>query len=643
MDILSSLNEQQMQAVTTAPGQTLVVAGAGSGKTRVLVSRIAWLLSTQHILPMEVFAATFTNKAAREMKERLAGQTGLPTQYMWIGTFHSLCARLLRRESNFLAPMTANFNIYDTGESRSLINKCLTDLGLQQNKEYNPSAVLNAISAAKSKLLNAAAYASRAEDNWQETVARLYKEYQRRLLYNNAFDFDDLLMQTVMLLLRETTVLDHYRAQFKHILVDEYQDTNHSQYQLVKLLNGDTGNLFVVGDPDQSIYRWRGADISNIMDFNKDFPACREIALIENYRSRQNILNAANTLISYNKNRKPKDLFSSRGLGEKIQLYQSADDREEAYFIIDNIARLRQKGWNLRDCAILYRIHSQSRLFEDQCRRLNIPYRVYGGMKFYERKEVKDTLAYLRFIANPQDTEALNRIYNEPKRGIGKATWEKLLALANKEHMHIAQLMQKPENELISPLACQRLRALAAQFNVWRKYAQDFSMKELLQRLWLESGYKDMVAALPDAAERLEILEELYNTAAAFDDEYAESAAFYEEENIKPLTAFLGQLSLATDMDKAEEQTDFLAMMTLHAAKGLEFPIVFIAGLEEGLFPHQRVLLSYNEDEIEEERRLFYVGMTRAQERLFISFAARRLQHGVYIHPPPSCFLTELP
>ena len=642
MDILGGLNEQQLRAVTAPLGQTLVVAGAGSGKTRVLVSRVAWLIDEQKTPPMEILAATFTNKAAREMKERLCALTGLPTRYMWIGTFHSLSARLLRREGRYLGPLSADFNIYDDGESRALMKKCLAELGLSEDKQYHPYAVLHAVSEAKNKLLSPEDYAAAADDAWQETAARLYRAYQKRLAANNAMDFDDLLMQTVLLLRRAPQVLQYYRARFAHILVDEYQDTNHSQYQLVRLLAGEKGNLFVVGDPDQSIYRWRGADIGNIMDFSRDYPACLEIQLTENYRSRQNILTAANALISHNENRKPKDLFSARGAGEKIRLHLADDDRQEAYFIVDSIARLKDSGFKLNDCAVLYRTHSQSRLLEDQCRRFNLPYRVYGGMKFYDRKEVKDTLAYLRFLANPKDTEALNRIYNEPKRGIGKTTWQRLLAQAEAEDISVAELLQAPERAPhLSSAAIKNLSALAGQFSSWREYAQSASMKELLRLLWLQSGYRDMLAALPEAAEHLEILEELYNTAAAFDEEFAEMAALNEEEQIQPLTAFLGQLALATDMDSPEAQPDFLTLMTLHAAKGLEFPAVFITGLEEGLFPHERVL--FDIEEMEEERRLCYVGMTRAQERLFLSAASRRLRRGNYEPSRPSRFLAELP
>ena len=643
MDILSGLNEQQLRAVTAPPGQTLVVAGAGSGKTRVLVSRVAWLIGEQKVPPMAIMAVTFTNKAAREMKERLTAQTGLPTRYMWIGTFHALCARLLRMESRYLEPISGDFNIYDSGESNALMKKCLAGLGLNEDKRFHPAAVLNAISEAKNRLLSPSDYAAAAANDWQGTVAQLYRAYQRRLLDNNAYDFDDLLMQTALLLRREPQVLAHYRARFAHILVDEYQDTNHSQYQLVRLLAGEQGNLFVVGDPDQSIYRWRGADIGNILDFARDYPACLEIQLTENYRSRQNILDAANALIANNLNRKPKELFSARGAGEKIRLHQATDDREEAYFIVDNIARLQSGGFRLSDCAVLYRTHSQSRVLEDQCRRFNLPYRVYGGMKFYERKEVKDTLAYLRFLANPRDTEALNRIYNEPKRGIGKASWEKLALQAAVYDISVAELMQTPERITdLAPAAARNLRSLAGQINGWREYAQTASMKELLQRLWQESGYRDMLAVLPDGAERLEILEELYNTAAAFDEEFEEIAALSEEEHIQPLTAFLGQLALATDMDDTEEQADYLTLMTLHAAKGLEFPVVFIAGLEEGLLPHQRVILYGDEGELEEERRLCYVGITRAKERLFLSLAARRLRYGEYEPSCPSRFLAEI-
>ncbi|MCL2495915.1 MAG: UvrD-helicase domain-containing protein [Clostridiales bacterium] len=641
MDILSGLNEQQQRAVTAPNGQVLVVAGAGSGKTSVLVRRIAYLIEKQKVPPMRIMAVTFTNKAAREMKERLAQFTGLPIRYMWIGTFHALTARLLRLEGQYLpSPLTASFNIYDDGESRGIIKKCLAAHNLSDDKSFTPYSVLSAISMAKNRLQTPAAYAALPDAN--DTIAVLYRDYQRHLRENNALDFDDLLMEAVLMLKREPQLLAAYRERYQHILVDEYQDTNHCQYQLVRLLCGDNGNLFVVGDPDQSIYRWRGADIGNIMDFSRDYPHCTEIQLAENYRSRQNILDAANALIMHNKNRKPKELFSARGAGRKVRLHYASDDRDEAFFIIDRVLRLAEEGFGPGDCAVLYRTHSQSRMLEDQCRRFNIPYRVYGGMKFYERKEVKDTLAYLRFLANPRDTEALNRIYNEPKRGIGKASWDKLTAAAGESSMH--ELLAAPEKaEGLSAATAQRLHGLNRLLQELRDFALTANMKDVLKKLWLDTGYQNMLALLEDGKERLEVLEELYNTAAAFDEDFADIAAMSGEEQPQPLTVFLGQMSLATDMDDYSEENAFLTLMTLHAAKGLEFPVIFICGLEDGILPHQRALLNFHEGDLEEERRLCYVGMTRAQEKLYLTAAARRLRRGNYEGSRASLFLAELP
>ncbi len=645
MIISENLNDAQREAVLANEAAILVVAGAGSGKTKVLVSRIAHLLAEQKLDSSEIMAVTFTNKAAKEMRERLWQMTGLSTRMMWIGTFHALCGRILRAEGKYLAPITAEFNIFDDTDSKNIIKRILIDLNLSEDKKFHHYAVLNAISEAKNNLLSPDQYAAKAADSWQSEIAKIYERYEQALTANNALDFDDLIVKTVKLLQREKAVLSYYQQRFKHILVDEYQDTNHSQYMLVKLLTGQNGNLFVVGDPDQSIYRWRGADISNILDFNRDYPNCKEIKLVDNYRSSQNILDAANALIANNQNRKPKDLIAAKGAGEKISLHYAADDREEAFYITDTILRLKEEGFNYNDCVILYRTHGQSRVLEDQCRRFSIPYRVYGGMKFYDRKEVKDTLAYLRVLANNKDGEALNRIYNEPKRGIGKATWDKLLQVAAINGLGAYQVLGRLDLlEELNNAALRRLDHLHHILSELTAFAKTASIKDLLERIWQDSGYYDMLEGQPDGSDRKEILAELFNIAASFDEDYADIVAYAEEEIISPLSTFLAQLALATDMDnQGETEQSYLTLMTMHAAKGLEFPIVFLSGMEDGLFPHQRVLLSMNEDEMEEERRLCYVGLTRAEERLYLSVAHRRQVRGHYERSRPSRFIGELP
>jgi DNA helicase II / ATP-dependent DNA helicase PcrA len=646
MDILQGLNEAQIAAVSVEARQVLVVAGAGSGKTGVLVRRLAWLIENQGVSPYQIMAVTFTNKAAREMRQRVEDLTGIDTRRMWIGTFHALCSRLLRIEAESLG-IPRDFVIYDDGDSRSLIKQCLVDLGLQNKEnEYHPAAVGGVISMAKNKLMSPSDYAAADADAWSQNVSRIYSRYQQLLHEARAFDFDDLLTQAVRLLERHPEVLARYRERFGHILVDEYQDTNYCQYRLIRLLAGESGHIFAVGDPDQSIYKWRGADIANILDFSRDYPDCRELQLTQNYRSSQNILDAANAVIANNLARRPKDLFTEAGCGEKLVYYRATDDREEAYYVIRTIAELLREGYSLHDCAVLYRTHGQSRLFEDECIRFNINYRVFGGLKFYERKEVKDSFAYLRLIFNPFDSEAMRRIYNEPRRGIGKATWEKLLDLAAQRGKSPAELLESiTTEEEFSAAVRGKLQQFQSLLLKLRQFAADNdSVAQIISEVWRSSGYAEMIAADPQAAERGEIIEQFYDTAADFDRYFEQNAEqIPEEERESRLGAFLSQTALATDMDEAEANGDFLTLMTLHAAKGLEFPVIFLVGMEEGLFPHKRVIFSGDAAEMEEERRLCYVGMTRAKARLYLTAASRRQLWGRYEAGSASRFIGEIP
>ena len=646
MDIFSDLNPQQQAAVCSNKQHILVIAGAGSGKTRVLVRRLAWLIEEQHISQHSIMAVTFTNKAANEMKERVEELTGINTRWMWIGTFHSLCSRLLRMEAEALG-IDRDFVIYDDADSKSLIKRCLSELGLaNQDKEYHPTAVLGQISNAKNLLLSPRYFAAKQEDEWGKTIARIYARYQEMLRQANAFDFDDLLAQSVWLLEKHPDVLQKYQERFSHILVDEYQDTNHCQYRFIRLLAGQNGNIFAVGDPDQSIYKWRGADIANILDFPKDYPDCVELPLTRNYRSTQNILDAANAVIANNRARKEKNLFTESGNGEKLLFYRAGDDREEANYVIRTIASLLDSGYALSDCAVLFRTHGQSRLFEDECIRYNINYRVYGGIKFYERKEVKDSLAYLRLLSNPHDSEALRRIYNEPKRGIGKATWDKLEELARQTETPLWELLTGIDRQdNFSSAAKKKLSALAELLQRLQHFAaQEKSVAAIIDEVWRKSGYSNMIAADEQKEAKSEIIEQFYDTAIDFDRYYAENYTdVTDEENETPLVAFLSQLALATDMDGAEDSADYLTLMTLHSAKGLEFPVIFLVGMEEGVFPHKKSLFSFDDSELEEERRLCYVGMTRAKERLFLTGAMRRQLWGHYEGNKTSRFIGEIP
>ncbi|MGI5891619.1 MAG: ATP-dependent helicase [Bacillota bacterium] len=632
---MNNLNQDQLKAVTSKHRAILVIAGAGSGKTKVLVERIRYLLQEQSISPFAIMAVTFTNKAANEMKERLAE---LYHPGMWIGTFHSICAKILRIDSQYTS-FDKNFIIYDADDSRSLLKKSLIHLGID-DKKYTPQTVSYLISDAKNSLIDPPALAAAAANEYEENIAKIYYEYQKRLRANNALDFDDILVEALNILQNNPDLLYKYQSRFHHILVDEYQDTNHCQYCLIKLLTGQNGNLFVVGDPDQSIYRWRGADISNILDFEKDYPDCQTIKLVENYRSTQNILSAANSVIAHNKNRKEKDLFSNKGEGEKITFHLAENDKEESRYVIENIANLLNQGYTYHDFAVLYRTHSQSRALEEECIRYGLPYRIFGGIRFYERKEIKDSIAYLRAIANPYDQEAITRIYNTPKRGIGKDTWDKIIAKAGAKSCGVFDILSDEDAlATLNTRVKNRLAALKRLFEGFSDFrSHNPSLAELLCYIWDSSGYKEALLAELGGDERWENLEQLFNIALEFDRHFTP-----DEEYDDALVAFLARVALATDMDNWQQTEDFITFMTLHSAKGLEFPIVFIIGMEEGLFPHKRSIVSIDKDDLEEERRLCYVGITRAKERLFLLAADSRYNWGEFVRNSCSRFLKEIP
>ena len=632
-EIIQGLNPQQQAGVQTTEGPILIVAGAGSGKTKVLVTKVAYLISVKDVAPGRILAVTFTNKAAKEMKDRLENLMEFDPRGMWIGTFHAICGRILRQESE-RCPFDKNYTIYDDADQQQVIKKILKELGLS-DKEYHPRAVSAAISKAKNKLQTPEAAAKNAASDWDEITARIYRKYQTYLRQSNALDFDDLLVETVYLLQKNPDLLETYQERFQYILVDEYQDTNYCQYQFIKMLAAKRKNICVVGDPDQSIYRWRGADVRNIMDFEKDYPQATVINLEQNYRSTQNILDAANGVIQNNHGRKEKKLWSSNGEGDIITYYQATSDREEAAFVLQEIVNLKsKKSMHYQDFAILYRTHSQSRLFEDLCIKYNLPYRIYGGMKFYERKEIKDIMAYLRLLSNPADNISLRRIINEPKRGIGETTWQKLEQYAGEQGECIFTVFTHLEDIAgISAGTTRKLLDFYTMIVELLALAEQIPLSDLVPMVWERTGYWHMLLEDKSAEgeSRQENLQEFLSVVVEFERNTQENS----------LEDFLAQMSLATDMDTEDKRDDYITLMTLHAAKGLEFPVVFITGMEEKVFPHSRALV--DDDELEEERRLCYVGMTRAKKKLYLSRSDRRLQWGNDNYNLPSRFLDEIP
>jgi DNA helicase-2/ATP-dependent DNA helicase PcrA len=631
--LLGGLNEPQRDAVTYGEGPQLILAGAGSGKTRVLTHRIAYLIATGAAQPNEILAITFTNKAAGEMRERAGLLVGGRVRAMWLMTFHSACARMLRAEAQRLG-YTRQFTIYDTADSRRLIKRCLDDLGVDP-KRFTPASVGSQISDAKNKLRDADAYAQMVGSFFEQTVADVYRSYERELHRMNAMDFDDLLVRAVNVLELFPEVRERYAGSFRHVLVDEYQDTNHVQYRWLQLLAGAHRNLMVVGDDAQSIYGFRGADISNILEFEDAFPDAHVVKLEQNYRSTQTILDAANAVIRNNRGQKPKSLWSDLGQGDPIRVRELDDEHAEARFVTGEIQRLVDEGTSRAEIAVFYRTNSQSRVLEDTLVRAEIGYQVIGGTKFYERAEIKDAVAYLTTLVNPQDVGAFTRIVNSPRRGIGATSISRLLAYANTTGETVWELAAAPEDVPgLGAAAIKALRRFMGVMEVLRERVENgASAAEILRETLQETGYLEALEAerTIEAQGRLENLEELVNVAAEYDVAAGDEATLGE---------FLQQISLIADADTRSDDDGLVTLMTLHNAKGLEYPIVFMIGCEEGVFPHSRAL---DEGGLEEERRLCYVGITRAERDLYLTSARTRTVFGARNFGAPSRFIGEIP
>ncbi|MGZ8707161.1 MAG: ATP-dependent helicase [Gaiellaceae bacterium] len=627
---LADLNPTQREAVLATEGPLLVIAGAGSGKTRVLTYRVAHLINAVGAKPNEILAITFTNKAAGEMKERLQRLLGRTGQGLWILTFHAACGRILRREAQRLG-YRSNFTIYDQADQIRLVKQCLEELE-RDPKRFTPRGIHNQISHAKNRLISPDEYANQVQSFYDQTVADVYQLYQRRMFASNAVDFDDLLMLTVDVLERFPDVREKWQKAFRYILVDEYQDTNHAQYRLLQLLAEKHQNLMAVGDPDQSIYAFRGADINNILDFERDFPGTRTIALEQNYRSTNSILDAANNVISNNRERKLKELWSELGDGEPVRVLEVEDEHAEARFVAAGIAGLVEEGFSGDEVAIFYRTNAQSRVLEDVLVRQGVGYQVIGGPRFYERAEIKDAIAYLQAIDNPYDAVSLQRIANRPRRGIGDSSLARLQTWADAQGRSLWEATEFAEEAGVGAAPLRAVQGFRTLMQSLQSGALEFPVSELLERTLERSGYVEALEAerTIEALGRLENLQELVGVAR----EYQERA---EEPS---LSHFLQEISLYSDQDAIRGEESLVTLMTLHNAKGLEFRAVYLIGMEEGIFPHSR---SIEEQGIEEERRLAYVGMTRAREQLTLTHASSRSLWGSRGYNLPSRFLDELP
>lgn len=672
MNLLETLNPSQKEAVTTTDGPVLVIAGAGSGKTKTLTHRVVYLIQEKNINPGNILAVTFTNKASMEMKERIMKLLKESNQnypnFPHIGTFHNICARILRKEIDNLG-YKKTFNIFDDQDQLSLVKRIFKDLEINTN-QFNPRSILSIISKAKNELRDAEMFELSAGSYYEEVVSKVYKKYQKELKENNALDFDDLILLTVKIFEKFPSILEYYQDLFKYIMVDEYQDTNHAQYRLIKMLSAKHKNIWVCGDDFQAIYGWRQADIKNILNFEKDYPETREIKLEQNYRSTQIILDAAAEIIAKNIHQKNKKVWTEKKGGHLITSFEASDEKEEAQFIAKEIRASLQSTVNssqkkniksksntqnrepetvnqklipavdqepltknYSDFAILYRTNAQSRIIEEIMLKYSIPYRIIGGIKFYQRKEVKDILAYLRLVQNPHDSISLERIINEPKRGIGKASLKKWLAFAQKKN--------------INPLEAGKLLAQENILNKSKNLAADnfcsfiekivdlretLTLSQLIRKIFKLSGYENMLSELGEEGEvKIENIQELLSVSKKYKDDFA----------IDSIDSFLEEVALVADTDKVDQEQNSVHLMTLHSAKGLEFPVIFIAGLEEGILPHSRSMLSHKE--MEEERRLMYVGVTRAKEKVYLLFTTLRTIFGSTQSNPPSRFLDDIP
>lgn len=633
MDLKSLLNKEQYEGATTVDGQVLILAGAGSGKTRVLTYRMAHMIDDLGIFPYKILAITFTNKAAKEMKDRVKALIGSRAEDMWISTFHSTCVRILRREIEKLG-YKRSFTIYDTSDQKTLIKECMKYLNIN-DKEISEQEIMGKIGRAKDNLQGPDSYMREYETNFREKkVAEVYAMYQKRLKENNALDFDDLIFKTVELFKKDRETLEFYQRKFQYIMVDEYQDTNRVQYELIRLLAESHKNICVVGDDDQCIYAWRGADIRNILEFEKDYPNTKVIKLEQNYRSKGNILNAANVVIVNNANRKSKVLRTEQELGNKIKVYRACSDSEEGNFVASQINSIKKaENKSFKDFAILYRTNSQSRIFEESLRRNGIPYKILGGTRFYDRKEIKDMLSYLKVLTNPSDSISLRRIINVPKRGIGDATVSKIAAFADDYEISLWDALSTIRTiPTLTARNCSGIETFMEMMERFQTMSEVLPVSVLIETILKETGYiyeLEKSKEIEDKS-RIENLKELVSDAVDFE----------RNNEDKSLSAYLEKVSLVQDTDKLQEEEDSIVLMTVHSAKGLEFPVVFMVGMENGIFPGNA---SFQSDaEMEESRRLCYVGITRAKEQLFMTSAEVRRQFGRTVAYPQSDFISEI-
>lgn len=631
-DLLENLNDKQKEAVMATEGPCLVIAGAGSGKTKVLTHKIAYLMAENYVKPWNILAITFTNKAANEMKERIEKLVGDAANDIWMGTFHSICVRILRKFIDRIG-FDTSFIIFDTSDQKTVVKECLKDLKID-DKLFTDKSVMYEISNAKNEMLDPKQYLAKYSGEFRkETIAKIYELYQKKLKENNAIDFDDIINFTIKILTDNSDILDMYTEKFKYVLVDEYQDTNKAQFTLVTLLASKYGNITVVGDNDQGIYSFRGADITNILNFEKDFPGTKIVKLEQNYRCTGNILKAANAVIKNNTIKYDKKLWTENDDGQKPTIYCGDDEYDEASYIISTINTLKREDYyKYSDFSVLYRMNSQSRAIEDILRRENIPYKIIGGLKFYERKEIKDIIAYLRLIFNPSDNLSLKRIINEPKRGVGKTSLDSVQEIADNNNTSMYEVIKNADTYGLNRVYT-NTRDFIKQIEDLRAKKDDIKISDLIKQTLSETGYTQALKleSTIEAESRLQNLDEFLTVAIEFEDESVDNS----------LANFLEGITLTTDLDNTDTSEDSVTLMTLHSAKGLEFPVVFLVGMEEGIFPGYKSI--GEPQELEEERRLFYVGITRAKEHLHLTCAKRRTIFGSTSYNPVSRFVKEIP